>query len=91
MQHFLSVVVQKIGYVLQFDITFHKLPCAWTSLDAMDISGEMHLDVVSCVHAVLFQNPFSSLSTKCALHIKLLHMPSKLLPCAANLSNATGS
>lgn len=32
---------------LQFDITFHKLPCAWTSLDAMDISGEMHLDVVS--------------------------------------------
>ena len=33
--------------VLQFDITFHKMPCAWTSLDAMDISGEMHLDVVS--------------------------------------------
>ncbi len=35
---------------LQFDITFHKLPCAWTSLDAMDISGEMHLDVVSSQH-----------------------------------------
>ncbi len=35
---------------LQFDITFHKLPCAWTSLDAMDISGEMHLDVVSSLH-----------------------------------------
>lgn len=33
--------------LLQFDITFHKMPCAWTSLDAMDISGEMHLDVVS--------------------------------------------
>lgn len=33
--------------VLQFDITFHNMPCAWTSLDAMDISGEMHLDVVS--------------------------------------------
>ena len=33
--------------LLQFDVTFHKLPCAWTSLDAMDISGEMHLDVVS--------------------------------------------
>lgn len=30
---------------INFDITFHKLPCAWTSLDAMDISGEMHLDV----------------------------------------------
>lgn len=23
------------------------MPCAWLSLDAMDISGEMHLDVVS--------------------------------------------
>lgn len=31
---------------MQFDITFQKLPCAWTSLDAMDISGEMQLDVV---------------------------------------------
>ncbi|KAL3144177.1 hypothetical protein ABBQ32_003961 [Trebouxia sp. C0010 RCD-2024] len=30
---------------INFDITFHKMPCAWTSLDAMDISGEMHLDV----------------------------------------------
>jgi hypothetical protein len=24
------------------------MPCSWLSLDAMDISGEMHLDVVSC-------------------------------------------
>ena len=38
--------------MLQFDITFHKMPCAWTSLDAMDISGEMHLDVVS--HATMY-------------------------------------
>ena len=30
----------------QFDITFPALPCEWLSLDAMDISGEMHLDVV---------------------------------------------
>lgn len=29
------------------------MPCAWLSLDAMDISGEMHLDVVSAAAAVL--------------------------------------
>ncbi|KAK9834138.1 hypothetical protein WJX81_001409 [Elliptochloris bilobata] len=35
------------GELLQinFDITFPALPCEWLSLDAMDISGEMHLDV----------------------------------------------
>lgn len=33
--------------LVQFDVTFPALPCEWISLDAMDISGEMHLDVVS--------------------------------------------
>ena len=28
-------------------MTFPALPCEWISLDLMDISGEMHLDVVS--------------------------------------------
>jgi len=32
---------------LQFDISFFGLPCEWISLDAMDISGDMHLDVAS--------------------------------------------
>lgn len=32
----------------QFDVEFPRMPCSWLSLDAMDISGEMHLDVVSC-------------------------------------------
>ena len=32
--------------LLQFDITFHKMPCGWMSLDAMDVSGESHLDLV---------------------------------------------
>lgn len=45
--------------VVQFDITFPAMPCEWMSLDLMDISGEMHLDVVglpvhlsicACVH-----------------------------------------
>ncbi|KAL5992353.1 hypothetical protein ACLOJK_013270 [Asimina triloba] len=30
---------------VQFDITFPALPCSTLSLDAMDISGEQHLDV----------------------------------------------
>ena len=30
-----------------FDVTFPKMPCAWLSLDAMDVSGELHLEVVS--------------------------------------------
>lgn len=30
---------------INFDVTFNKMPCSWLSLDAMDISGELHLDV----------------------------------------------
>lgn len=40
-----------VACMLQFDITFPQMPCSWISLDAMDISGEMHLDVVSLVAA----------------------------------------
>ena len=46
---------------VQVDVTFPYMPCAWLSLDTMDISGELHLDVVGvgrgvgawgvCVHA----------------------------------------
>lgn len=32
---------------LQFDMTFPALACSILSVDAMDISGEFHLDVVS--------------------------------------------
>ncbi len=30
---------------LQFDVTFPRMPCAWLSVDAMDISGEVQLEV----------------------------------------------
>jgi len=30
---------------IHFDIEFTKMPCSWLSVDAMDISGDMHLDV----------------------------------------------
>jgi hypothetical protein len=36
----------ELPFVLQFDVDFPRMPCAWISLDAMDISGDMHLDVV---------------------------------------------
>lgn len=38
---------------VQLDVTFPALACSVVSLDAMDISGEQHLDVVSVC-------PFSS-------------------------------
>lgn len=38
---------------LQFDMTFRGLPCEWISLDAMDVSGENHLDVVSTSSCIL--------------------------------------
>jgi len=31
----------------QVDITFPLMPCSWLSLDTMDVSGDLHLDVVS--------------------------------------------
>lgn len=27
------------------DVTFPRMPCSWTSLDVMDVSGDLHLDV----------------------------------------------
>lgn len=44
--------------VLQFDVTFPALPCEWISLDLMDISGELHLDVVRLstnLHSLMLQ------------------------------------
>lgn len=42
-----SLTVPLLSLKLQFDVTFPALPCSIVSLDAMDISGEQHLDVVS--------------------------------------------
>lgn len=48
-----KLVIVMPGFLhVQFDLTFPHMPCAWLSLDAMDISGEMHLDVVSSGPAV---------------------------------------
>lgn len=30
---------------INFDITFPRMPCSWLSLDAMDVSGELQLEV----------------------------------------------
>lgn len=48
---------------VQFDVTFPALACSVLSIDAMDISGEQHLDVVCIIRKtcwfnfVLFQFP----------------------------------
>ena len=46
---------------MQFDVTFPVIPCSLLSLDAMDISGEQHLDIV-CV-AMILPLIFTSLHT----------------------------
>jgi hypothetical protein len=33
--------------LIEVDYTFPYIPCAWLSLDNMDVSGDLHLDVVS--------------------------------------------
>jgi hypothetical protein len=41
---------------MQFDVTFPALQCSIISLDAMDISGQEHLDVVGfCVLSLLLE------------------------------------
>lgn len=30
---------------IHLDVVLHKLPCSWVSLDAMDVSGDVHLEV----------------------------------------------
>lgn len=60
---------------LQFDVTFPALPCSILSLDAMDISGEQHLDVVR-MDIILF-SPYSEYVNylesgcvcKCRVHV----------------------
>lgn len=39
---------------MQLDVTFPGLPCSILSLDAMDISGEQHLDVVRTSNLFLY-------------------------------------
>lgn len=38
----------------QFDITFPAVPCSLLSLDARDISGEEHFDIVCDPHILAF-------------------------------------
>lgn len=35
---------------ISFDLTMHRLPCSWLSLDAMDVTGTSELDVSHHVH-----------------------------------------
>lgn len=39
--------------IMQFDVTFPSLACSLLSVDAVDISGERHYDIV-CLYTVLF-------------------------------------
>jgi hypothetical protein len=46
-KHACALIVQYNG--MQLDVTFPALACSVVSLDAMDVSGEQHLDVVSTI------------------------------------------
>ena len=35
---------------ITFDVTMHKLPCSWLTLDAMDVAGTSELDVTHHIH-----------------------------------------
>lgn len=50
-QFFIQTVVSQVLLIvymfeMQFDVTFPVIPCSLLSLDAVDISGEQHLDIV---------------------------------------------
>lgn len=41
----LRVCNQRWLMVVQVDVTMPRLPCSWLSIDAMDVSGDVHLEV----------------------------------------------
>lgn len=44
--HELSVDTSRGEHIaIHLDVTLPRMPCAWLSLDAMDASGEVHIDV----------------------------------------------
>ena len=44
---------------LQFDVTFPAVPCSVLTLDAMDISGEQHHDIVSTASSYIIPNVYT--------------------------------
>lgn len=49
---------------MQFDVTFPVIPCSLLSLDAVDISGEQHLDIVCIATSKVFCAIFSGYIAK---------------------------
>lgn len=68
--------------MLQFDVDFPRMPCAWISLDAMDISGDMHLDVVS---SSCWQSPRWDMIVRQAVRMQ------QLVACPGSLHAAAGA
>lgn len=48
--NFISELKLYVFLALQFDVTFPALACSLLSVDAMDISGEQHYDIVCFLH-----------------------------------------
>ena len=45
-RHRLGVDDSHLDHVeISFDVSFPKMPCAWLTLDAMDVAGDSHLHV----------------------------------------------
>lgn len=44
---------------VQFDVTFPAVPCSVLTLDAMDISGEQHHDIVSTARSEIIPSVYT--------------------------------
>ncbi|GBF88431.1 hypothetical protein Rsub_01143 [Raphidocelis subcapitata] len=74
---------------IDLDVVFPRMPCAWLSLDAMDVSGELHLDVD---HDVYKQRLASNGAPIAQAERHVLTPPSKEpLPAAANGTGAAAA
>ncbi|KAI8476232.1 MAG: endoplasmic reticulum vesicle transporter-domain-containing protein [Monoraphidium minutum] len=76
---------------IDFDIAFPRMPCAWLSLDAMDVSGELHLDVHHDVYKQRLSPSGTALSQAERHHLARSPEANTTSPAAAALPAAVAA